>query len=202
MKSVEVSYLVDISKILMNKYLIISVIGPHAGEEINQIFNRKKKEIADSGKSFWLIRSHKATSDKIQKICKEGGIYCIFIEPSRKSGSQDTKNASEANQYSEDKIKWSGIRDKIKVTGKIDTNATALVFSSLERSDGSINLWDYSDFNKLGEPIKIMQGASTLCCVKQPCSKEHEIKRMKSKNRKIAGFGRLIEPFGVWLRKI
>ena len=49
---------------------IISVMGDHAGEDTNTIFDRKKADIDRKGTTFWLIRSPKARPPQVQKICK------------------------------------------------------------------------------------------------------------------------------------
>ncbi len=45
----------DINSLLEENYLILSVVGSHAGESEKEIFDRKRREIAEVGKSFWLI---------------------------------------------------------------------------------------------------------------------------------------------------
>jgi len=47
------------------------------------------------------------------------------------------------------------------------------------------------------EPLKIMQGGSTLCALK----KENDFKnKIKSHFRKIVAVGRLASPYCVWLK--
>jgi len=55
-----------------SKYLIISVIGPHAGETENTIFKRKIEDINNVGKTFWLIKSHLSKPDMVQQFCRIG----------------------------------------------------------------------------------------------------------------------------------
>jgi hypothetical protein len=177
------------------------VIGHHAGESESEIFSRKKDEIKKAGKSFWLIKSFKAKTQHIQEICKKASdenreIHCVFVQASQKGGARPTKIDSVANRFSKDNASWNDIPDGIKVTGKIDNSATALVLASLDIINENINLdlWNYSDFLDISKPVKIMQGASTVCCFKE--FKEG----MKSRYRKIIAVGRLEEPFAVWLR--
>ena len=192
----------NVNSILMKKYALFSVVGFHAGESEAEIFDRKKKEIDDTGKSFWLIKSFKAKTEDIQKFCKcalnEGeDVFCIFLEASQKGGAQPTKISSVASQFSSDNIHWSDIPKGIKVTGKIDKKTTALVLESLEMNNENeieIDLWNYSDFLDGLNPTRFTQGASSICATK----KYNE--GMKSRYRKIVAFGKLTEPFAIWLK--
>ncbi|MCD6226864.1 hypothetical protein J7J90_00005 [Candidatus Micrarchaeota archaeon] len=194
--------MLKVNRILGNKYLIISVLGHHAGESESEIFRRKKEEIKEVGKSFWLIKSFKARTEHIQDICKIASdenqdVYCVFIQASQKNGAQPTKNNSVAVKFSPDNLNWFDIPRGIKVTGKIDKNTTALVLETLEfinKEDVLIDLWNYSYFLNNHQPIKIMQGASTILCVRK-----YNI-GMKSRYRKIIAIAKLKEPFAVWLK--
>lgn len=190
----------DINEVLEGKYLLISVVGSHAGEGKEEIFSRKKREIQDAGRSFWLIKSHQAKPDDVQSLCKTAAnegeeVYCVFIEPAQEGGAEPTKHDSVASQFSEDKVYWQEIPEGIKITGNIK-NASALVFGNLEVSDKKteIDLWEYSNFRDKSNPIKFRQGASTVCAI----GKYNE--GMKSRYRKILGFGKLVEPFAIWLK--
>jgi hypothetical protein len=55
-----------------SKYLIISVIGPHAHETENTIFKRKIEDINKVGKTFWLTKSHQSKPDMVQQFCLIG----------------------------------------------------------------------------------------------------------------------------------
>jgi len=183
------------------KYVIFSVIGSHAGESEDVIFARKKKEITDTGRSFWLINSTKAKTEDIQKFCKRAHseneeVLCMFIEPSSSRGSRPTKTSAIASKFSIDKINWEEIPKGIKITGNIKADTSALVFDELEVVERyiRIDLWNYSDFiNGLG-PVKTRLGGSTICAVKK------FNKGMKSRYRRVIGVGRLTKPFAVWLK--
>jgi hypothetical protein len=72
-----------------------------------------------------------------------------------------------------------------------------LVFDELKMVTDKIDLWNYVNFFKPNEPLKIMQGGSTLCVLKQ----ENDFKnKIKSRCRKIVAFGRLASPYCVWLK--
>jgi hypothetical protein len=186
-----------------SKYLIISVIGPHAHETENTIFKRKIEDINKVGKTFWLTKSHQSKPDMVQQFCLIGlreklNVYCFFIEPSKIGGAIPTMEDKSAESFSADGKTWQKLPDGLgPVTGNINKNAYALVFDDLKMVTDSIDLWDYVNFFKPNEPLKIMQGGSTLCALKQENDFKNEI---KSRYRKIVAVGRLATPYCVWLK--
>jgi hypothetical protein len=72
------------------QHCVVSVIGSHAGEGIDAIFERKKADIEQIGKTFWLVRSPKAQPGQVQGICRTAPAYTMFIEPSTKGGARPT----------------------------------------------------------------------------------------------------------------
>lgn len=186
--------------IVESPYLIISVIGSHAGESLVEIFLRKQLEIEKTGNTYWLVQSHKAKTQHVQDLCRKAKqeeipVYCLLIEPSQKSGASPTIHNAIAEFVSSNNKDWGNIPNGIRVTGKISKNSTALVFDKLEVLDAPItlDLWEYSEF-KTKNPIKLMLGASTVCCERAPSQ------GMKNRYRNIVGIGRLASPYGLWLK--
>lgn len=184
---------------LDQKYVVVSVIGSHAGEDISPIFMRKNDEIERNGKTYWLIKSFKARTSQIQELCKQAGkegedVYCIFITASSKNGARPTTHEILVQQISENVNEWITLAKDVKITGKIDKQSTALVLSNLEifNSPVSLDLWDYSELD--GAPVKLQLGASSVCCIRQPST------GMKSRIRNVAGWAKLISPFAVWVK--
>ncbi len=184
--------------ILDNRYLLISVIGSHAGEDILPIFLRKKEEIIKNGKTYWLIKSFRAKTADIQelgrKAAREGeALICIFIGASAKNGARPTTHDSAAKRISDNGSGWTMLSDDVKITGKIDRQSTAIVFSELEILDKplTVDLWDYSDLD--GSPVRLQLGASTACAMKRLSA------GMKSRTRSIIGWGKLKPPYAVWV---
>lgn len=176
-------------------------MGPHAGESEDDIFKRKIEDIDRTGLTFWLIRSYQAKPNMVQAMCKEAknDVYAIFVEASSIGGAKPTKTAESAKGYSEDRIAWKNMPEGLgPVTGRISSNAFALLFNQLQLTDGEIDLWDYADFFSQDEPLKIYQGASTMCAVKKDMSSHAN--RIKSNHRRIVAVGKLCEPFCVWLK--
>ena len=60
---------------------VVSVMGDHAGEAVDVIFDRKKADIGRMGKTFWLMRSPKAQPAQVQGICKTIPAYTIGNSP-------------------------------------------------------------------------------------------------------------------------
>jgi hypothetical protein len=85
---------------LKSDLCIISVMGAHAGEGVDVIFNRKIADIELTGKTFWLMRSPKALPIQVQDICKSSPAYTIFVEPSSKGGARPTTNNEAAKEHS------------------------------------------------------------------------------------------------------
>lgn len=191
---------------LSSKYVIISVMGPHAGEGENEIFKRKMSDIEVVGRTFWLIKSHKAEPNMVQAICRQAqneghNVPCIFIQPSSPAGSIPTKTSDSAKMFSADNLKWSVLPDRLSpVTGKIDSGAHALIFDSLRKEQGALDLWDYADFFKPSKPLKIIQGGSTLCALRKDISDLPDSEKIKSRFRGIVAVGTLREPYAVWLK--
>lgn len=195
--------MLDLHKI---RYTAISVIGPHAGELEDKIFRRKISDIEVVGRTFWLIRSHRSKPDMVQAICNharsEGySVPCIFIEPYSNAGSTPTKTSDSAIMFSADRASWSKFPELLSpVTGKIDSTAYALVFDALKPEHGVLDLWGYADFFNPERPLRIMQGASTLCALQKDMTGFDDSEKIKSRFRRIVAIGNLCEPYAVWLK--
>jgi len=186
-------------------YSVLSVMGPHAGEESGAIFARKIADIREVGRTFWVLRSHKAKPDMIQTIgtsvCSGSGErLCAFLAPSSPGGAVPTKTSAAATEYSADRSKWHTLPVGISpVTGQMTKGTCALVFDQLSlRASAVVDLWQYADFFNRELPVKIRQGASTVCMARGNTSAHPD--RMKSRFRQVVAVGRLVEPFAVWLR--
>lgn len=186
------------------KYVVLSVMGPHAGEDEAKIYQRKSLDIDKTGMTFWLMRSNQAKPDAVQQMCKaakseSADIYCYFIDPSSRMGASPTKCAESADAYSHDNIVWSEFPSSLgPVTGRIDKGAYALVFNQIRLSKFNIDLWDYSNYFKQTNPIIFRQGGSTVCSV-QKDSSAHPMK-IQSNVRVVRAVARLTAPYAVWLK--
>lgn len=190
----------ELETALASPHCIVSVMGPHAGEGADVIFDRKKSDIDGAGMAFWLIRSPKARPAHVQQMCSTLPGYTIFVEPSTRGGARPTTEAMAATEYSRDRVSWERLPIGIgPVTGKLDSGATALVFETLVTSNGGVlDLWEYSEYSDIGKPLKFALGRSTICAVRRE-SKAH-VERMKSRYREIIAVARMKEPYCVWVR--
>lgn len=179
---------------------VVSVMGAHAGEESDAIFKRKTADILRVGKTFWLMRSPKARPSQVQSICDTITAYAIFIEPATEGGARPTTADAAAKEYSDDKKFWQPFPNGLSpVTGKLDTNATALVFDMITTTvSGTFDLWDYADLTDIRKPLKFILGCSTICALRKDMTSHSE--KMKSRFRRIVAVARLAKPYCVWLQ--
>lgn len=179
---------------------VVSVMGDHAGEGADAIFNRKASDIARTGLTFWLMRSPKARPPQVQAICRPFPAYTIFVEPATKGGARPTTTEDAAKEYSNDRVQWHQLpKDLTPVTGKLDTGATALVFDRLTTDvSETLDLWDYGEAFDIVMPLRFILGCSTVCAVRKD-TESHPAK-MKSRYRGIVAVARLAEPYCVWIR--
>jgi hypothetical protein len=188
--------------ILNKKYHILSVIGSHAGEDVSFIFSRKQAELRDKKRTYWMIKSFKASTLQIQNICKQAAqeceaVNCLFINAAGKNGARPTTHNSGVKHTSKDGKSWDELPEGFTITGKIDAQSTALVLDELQLADPvlEIDLWKYSEFeNHKPKPLILQLGASTICCEQIPSE------GMKSRFRSIVAWGRLTYPYAVFVK--
>lgn len=194
------------ANILNEKFVIISVMGPHAGESSEQIFSRKILDIQRINKTFLVIQSYKSNPPKVQTLLQkakavEKDVFCIFISPSTKGGARPTTEDKKAESFSLDKLHWKNLPAGLSpVTGKISTNSFALVFKELNliEQDLKLNLWNYADFENQQNPVLPKLGVSTICAMKKDMSKHPN--KIKSNIRKIEAIGKLSSLGCVWIK--
>ena len=179
---------------------VISVMGPHAGEDASAIFRRKVADCDDLGCTFWVAKSPKARPEQVQAACASGRGYVVFVEPATSGGARPTTESEAASEYSRDRVAWLPLPEGLSpVTGHMDRMAAALVFSELTTDvDGVLDLWSYSDSAGVGTPLRFKLGVSTVCAVRGESADHPD--RMKSRHRRIVAVGRLASPYAAWLR--
>jgi len=179
---------------------VVSVMGAHAGEDADTIFDRKIEDCAAVGRTFWVAKSAKARPEQVQAMCDSGRGYVIFVEPASPGGPRPTTEADSAVEYSADRIQWISLPDGLgPVTGQMDDSAAALVFDQLTTEvDRTVDLWKYADGADPDRPLRFILGLSTVCAVKKDMSAHPQ--RMKSRYRRVVAVGRLAQPYCVWVR--
>ncbi len=171
---------------------IISIVGWHAKESVEDIIQRKRDDINKAGRTIWLFHSQKAPIQTVQEFGRAHfNAAVLFLRGS----AFPTGTADQARQMSDDQSHWSHVPDGIgPVTGRLP--AGGLVMGELTPIHGEIDLWQYLE-HPAKVPIKFRQGASTACAIPAPGG---AVDGMKSRHRQIVAIGRLIPPFGVFLR--
>jgi hypothetical protein len=171
---------------------ILSIIGWHAGESVEDIVERKRDDIKKAGRTIWLYQSWKATIPMVQQFGRDfPKLAVVFL----KGSAFPTSTASPAREMSEDRDRWGPLPQGIgKVTGKLPGGG--LVIGELTPTATKIDLWDYLEHPELG-PFRLQRGASTACAVP---SKDGPVEGMKSRHRDVVAIGRLVPPYGIFLR--
>lgn len=179
---------------------VISVMGAHAGEGTDTIFERKVADCSSVGRTLWVAKSPKARPQQVQDLCASGVGYVIFVEPATPGGARPTSESSRASEYSADRLSWSPLPSGLgPVTGQMDGAATALVLDQLTTDVvGAIDLWQYADAAAPDRPVRFKLGVSTLCAVRSDMAAHPN--RMKSRYRGVVAVGRLAEPYCAWVR--
>lgn len=174
--------------------VILSVMGPHAGESAAAIFSRKTADVAACGVTFWLYKSHTCAPHLAQAFRPT---HAIFITAASRSGARPTTTSEAAAWYSADKNDWQKMPKISPVTGNLPGYALAL--SSLQSIEHgpTVDLWRYLDSS--GSPLAFQLGASTLLAKRSPGSGSAN-GGMKSRFRRVLAVGRLVDPVAVHVR--
>ncbi len=189
-----------IEQAFLSSNCVISIIGSHAGEDIDVIFDRKKKDIEKVGYTFWLTRSYRAHPIIVQEMCCNGLSYVFFVSASTNNGSRATLLSESAKSYSSDGDIWNVLPEGIgPVTGKISSSSYALVLDQIEIIDRhAFDLWKYASFENCEKPVKFALGSSTLCAIKKDISSC--VDKTKSRFRNVVAVGKLKLPYCVFLK--
>lgn len=179
---------------------VVSVMGAHAGEDVDVIFGRKMADCEAIGRTFWVAKSAKARPRQVQALCSCGLGHVIFVEPASAGGARPTIEADAATQYSPDRTSWCPLPEGLgPVTGQIDNSAAAFVFDKLVvEADSVIDLWGYADSSDMRQPLRFKLGLSAVCAAREDMSLHPA--RMKSRYRAVVAVARLARPYCVWLR--
>src|SRR6266404_3651039 len=177
---------------VMTKYVatspaVLSIIGWHAGEPVDDIVKRKCADITKIGRTIWVYQSWKARVPDVQKF---GGAFPSPAVYFLKGSAFPAGTEHRAGQMSIDGKNWDALPSGIgKVTGKLPGGA--LVIGSLSPvHDHEIDLWSYVEHPAL-QPLRFQQGASTVCAVAAP---NGQAIGMKSHKRSVVAVGQLTPP--------
>lgn len=173
--------------------IVLSVMGPHAGESSNAIFARKMSDISTVGYTLWLCRSPAANPDRTRDFDAR---EIWFLEPSTQNGARPTTESAVACEFFDGRG-WSALPERLSpVTGLLSRGAYAFKMSRIDLCTGRfVDLWQYASD---GEPVRFRLGASTLLAAPKDTSKDEG--RMQSRMRRVIAVGTLVEPYAVWVR--
>jgi hypothetical protein len=125
---------------LQARYLVLSSVGSHAGENWSTIVARKRVDIANARHSIWVVNSHAVRADALQAFCTEHDArYVIFL--SRRPHGQvnaGPPTADRAQFYSEDGKTWLRLHRALShVTGRLNVGTTGFWLDALEEMQGA-----------------------------------------------------------------
>lgn len=180
--------------------LIFMKVGVHAGEPFEEILGRKRKEIEDTGLSFWGYGGGTChPSRQVRPFARlkiEEGERIYLVMEQIESHHALTKKI--AREYSIDGISWRPIPDKINVRG----SKYAIILSEIREGDLDLDLGQYevgygSSRGKVAADY--IQGRVDKGCIHMKHDfKEGEIKTKDIK--KISHFGEIVDPYAVFVR--
>jgi len=133
----------NLSEIPLDKCIYMS-IGTHANEPINEIMDRKEKEITDCGFSLWAYSS--PIAEKITSFCEnEDSIFVVMTV----TGNPTKGEVVEAKYYKENnKSEKKEIPYKIKVTYSGKSKAQALIVEEYFKINDEDNILIKSDYER------------------------------------------------------
>ena len=190
-------------------YVFISVMGPHANEEPEAIFDRKIEDINICKESFWVSGIDEKFVNECRVKLHGADGYVLLVESSGNgSGSDNTNGDNKATEYSGDKKEWKKINTNIsEVTGNLRKNGMpAYYFDDIELFDKKetpiilyheIDLNYYCECNNQQKAIKFRQGYSNVFVKSNAAPLQGG---MQSHKRKIVAVLRLKTPYVVWVR--
>jgi len=136
---------------------IITIVGPHAQEDLDIIIKRKRADIKANGFAMWFFRKNKYCDE----LSIKNNYEVYFCLPKANNAASPTKMARSAIEYSFDNILWTpiGNLNTSSVTGNIVKNSICLTIRELSETLLEIDIGRYK--NIMGTPIKINQFFST-----------------------------------------
>ena len=181
---------------MITERLILSVMGLHAGEGIERIFERKIRDILICGKTLWLVRSPFVKPERAQAFLNDSSSV-LFLAPASSNGSRPTTDSCCAKEMSSDGKRWEKLPDGISpVTGRLPAYALVLTELSICKASWLIDLWMFSDPGDV--PVRFKLGMSTALAKTKDVSLDS--RRMKSRFRQVLARGVIKDPYVVFVR--
>ncbi len=122
--------------------IVFSLVGPHAGQSLEEIFERKIKDCETLNETFWVYHSHRCTKS-LFNAHKPSEVF--FISASKPGAAKQTKSSTLAQQFFKDNEWFEFDKDLSPVTGRIHSKSTAFQLANLRMVNETINFNDYAD---------------------------------------------------------
>ena len=142
--------------------LVFSLVGPHAGQALEEIFERKIKDCKDLKQTFWVYHSHRCTKSLFDAH-KPSEVW--FISASKLGAAKQTKSSTVAQQFFKDNQWFDFPQNLSPVTGRIHSKSTAFQLTDLRMVNETINFNDYIDLIT-NKPLRFSQFCSTTIASK------------------------------------
>lgn len=206
-----------VARALRSSTVVISLMGPHAGESTHDILLRKIEDVKRCGQTMWAINSWKAKPDQVRQ-CQPEFLYIVNDPPRRRdisageahrdagSPTAGGRAACECNPGDRQQDPWGPLPEGLS---EVTTNARflkngngrALVLKSLidlRASPKKIQMTDFADISgAIPVPLRTAQGSSTVCAKRQNMQTHPEAWH---KERLIIAIAEFMPPYAVWLR--
>jgi hypothetical protein len=181
---------------------IFMKVGNHAGETFEQILERKRRELADSGRIFWGYGG--TTLHPISRVqpfsrltVQQNGTVHLVMEPMESAADPEILPARE---MSVDGVHWEPLPDGVHVTG----SRYALILNELEPGSLDFPLDDYEvgigPSSGRAAQDYLLGRVDKGCFVRRSSGALAPQSSRPPRSRSIGFTAELTEPFGVLLR--
>ena len=137
--------------------IVFSLVGPHAGQALEEIFERKIKDCTDLNQTFWVYHSHRCTKSLLNTH-KPSEVW--FVSASKPGAAKQTKSSTIAQQFFKDNQWFDFPQNLSPVTGRIHSKSTAFQLTNLRMVHETINFNNYIDLIT-NNPLRFSQFCST-----------------------------------------
>jgi hypothetical protein len=141
----------------MSLNIVFSLVGPHAGQSLEEIFERKIKDCKILNETFWVYHSHRCTKSLFNA---HKPFEVFFISASKPGAAKQTKSSTLAQQFFKDDEWFEFDKDLSPVTGRIHSKSTAFQLTNLRMVQEIIDFNDYIDIIT-NKPLRFSQFCST-----------------------------------------
>jgi hypothetical protein len=171
---------------------VVMKVGFHADEEWETVIERKRAEIAFTGRSFWGYGGSAChPTRQVQPFARrEGSEISVAMLWTK---SRPLSPSLTAREMSVDGDQWEPLPPGIKTTG----SKWALILDQLDACEETINIGEYEVGvgPRAGNPLSgYLRGQSDKGCVRRTATP------MESDLRRVVAVGRLCSPWAVFLR--